>query len=486
MCIYHLLYVMKKRARQTRSFTLKGDDRDNVILAELQPPGYSIKHKARQGRGGGVAIMHPSTLSVTRAEHSVSSPLQYASFEELQCLVHTVPAVRLAVIYRPPPSKTNGLNYKTFCAEIGNYIEQLFLTPGALVIAGDFNIHGDDHSDKEAADFLSLIESSGLKQHVNGPTHGTGHTLDIVLTRDQDSLCHRRPDHCFPDHFPVFCDLSLTTEYSRLQEVTYRKIKAINADCFIRDVSASVLCSTSATTDLDADVALYNTTLSTIVNMHAPEKTRSIPARTQPGWYNEDIRVAKQSRRQAERLWRKTRLTVHHDMFREKCRLVRAQIQEAKKHYYLALITDSKNDARKLFGIVNNLLGRRKETELPTNQPASELVDMFSRFFTDKIANIHRDIGSSNSSDSFGDLLPPVAATMDTLSPVSSDELFSIIIASPSKGCNIDPLPTSLLKTSVCSSAPTFPHGHMNTSMFFLCLLVLFHMHSRWLRSPQN
>ena len=215
---------------------------------------------------------------------------------------------------------------------------------------------------------------------------------------------------------------------------------------------------------LDADVALYNTTLSTIVNMHAPEKTRRIPARPQPGWYNEDIRVAKQSRRQAERLWRKTRLTVHHDMFRERCKLVSAQIQEAKKHYYLALITDSKNDARKLFGIVNNLLGRRKETVLPTNQPASELVDMFSRFFNDKIANIHRDIGSSNSSDSFGDLLPPVSATMDTLPPVSSDELFNIIMASPSKSCNIDPLPTSLLKTYVAPLLP-FLTDTMNKSM---------------------
>ena len=57
---------------------LKGDDRDNVILAELLPPGYTIKHNARQVRGGGVVIMHPSTLSVTRVEHSVSSPPQHS------------------------------------------------------------------------------------------------------------------------------------------------------------------------------------------------------------------------------------------------------------------------------------------------------------------------------------------------------------------------------------------------------------------------
>ena len=92
---------------------------------------------------------------------------------------------------------------------------------------------------------------------------------------------------------------------------------------------------------------------------------------------------------------------------------------------------------------------------LPTNQPACELVDMFSRFFNDKIANIHRDIGSSDGSDSFGDLLPHVSATMDTLPPVSSDELFNIIMASPSKSCGIDPLPTTLLMLlSHCGEYP--------------------------------
>ena len=69
--------------------------------------------------------------------------------------------------------------------------------------------------------------------------------------------------------------------------------------------------------------------------------------------------MAKQSRWQAERLWRKTGLAVHHEVFREKCRLVSAQIQNAKKDYYLTLITDNKDDARRLFGIVNTLLIRR-------------------------------------------------------------------------------------------------------------------------------
>ena len=58
---------------------LKGDERVNVILSELQPPGYTTQHQGRQGRGEGVAIIHPSTLSVTRVAHSAASlPQQVA------------------------------------------------------------------------------------------------------------------------------------------------------------------------------------------------------------------------------------------------------------------------------------------------------------------------------------------------------------------------------------------------------------------------
>ena len=164
---------------------LKGDDRDNVILAELQSLAMQSSTIPDKAARGSCHHAPHSTLSVTRVDHSISSPPQYAYFEELQCHVHTMPAVRLAVIYRPGPSKTNGSNYyKTCYAEIGNYIEQLVLTPGALVIVGDFNIHVDDPSDKAAAEFPSLIESFGPKQHVSDPTHRTGHILNSVLTRD--------------------------------------------------------------------------------------------------------------------------------------------------------------------------------------------------------------------------------------------------------------------------------------------------------------
>ena len=54
--------------------------------------------------------------------------------------------------------------------------------PNKVILAGDFNIHVDDPSNKSAAEFLNTTESFNLAQHVTGPTHTHGHTLELVFT----------------------------------------------------------------------------------------------------------------------------------------------------------------------------------------------------------------------------------------------------------------------------------------------------------------
>lgn len=51
-----------------------------------------------------------------------------------------------------------------------------------LLIVGDFNIHVDDDSDPFARYFINIKDSFHFAQHVSGPTHSKGHTLDLVLT----------------------------------------------------------------------------------------------------------------------------------------------------------------------------------------------------------------------------------------------------------------------------------------------------------------
>ena len=69
---------------------------------------------------------------------------------------------------------------------------------------GDFNFHVEDVKDSENLAFQGLLQSFGLIQHVGCPTHQSGHTLDLIITQEEDSLCVSDPvdkfyisDHSF-------------------------------------------------------------------------------------------------------------------------------------------------------------------------------------------------------------------------------------------------------------------------------------------------
>lgn len=51
----------------------------------------------------------------------------------------------------------------------------------------------DVPSDPHAKVFLDLLSSLGLKKRVNVPTHISGHTLDLLITREHDSITTGEP-----------------------------------------------------------------------------------------------------------------------------------------------------------------------------------------------------------------------------------------------------------------------------------------------------
>ena len=79
----------------------------------------------------------------------------------------------------------------------------------------------------------------------------------------------------------------------------------------------------------------------------------------------------------------------------------------------------------------------------------SELVEAFSDFFIQKVKGIKASIRSLSTHD-----IPrpdPVQTwrPMSTLQPASGQEIHRIILASPNKQCDLDPVPAKLLKLSL-------------------------------------
>ena len=79
--------------------------------------------------------------------------------------------------------------------------------PGKPIILGDFNFHLDEPHRSEVAKFLDILDSYGLEQHVDKPTHISKHILDLVVTRDSEDLGRFWDTGCYfgLDHKMVSC-----------------------------------------------------------------------------------------------------------------------------------------------------------------------------------------------------------------------------------------------------------------------------------------
>ena len=85
---------------------------------------------------------------------------------------------------------------------------------------------------KSSQDFLALIDSFDLKQHVCSPTHRAGHILDLLITRDDDQLFTSVSIHdaAFSDHFVVNCALSMEKPLFTKKQIIYRSFQNFDID----------------------------------------------------------------------------------------------------------------------------------------------------------------------------------------------------------------------------------------------------------------
>ena len=96
----------------------------------------------------------------------------------------------------------------------------------------------------------------------------------------------------------------------------------------------------------------------------------------------------------------------------------------------------------------DSLLGRKKEQSFPPGLNNQELADTFNRFFITKISNIRSDLLGWDTRTS---IAQPVNCLISNalvkFRPLSCDDVSKIVLSSPAKTCNADPIPTELLKS---------------------------------------
>ena len=113
----------------------------------------------------------------------------------------------------------------------------------------------------------------------------------------------------------------------------------------------------------------YNTTLSSLLDKHAPVITK-LTRRQSPSnpWFTPALRAFRSTVRHAENLWKRTH-AADWSCFKSLRNKYHNLILAAKKHYYSNLVSSSSHNPKRLCQTVNNLLHRKSSSPLPSYAP---------------------------------------------------------------------------------------------------------------------
>ena len=444
--------------------TWLGSAIDDHVIHELVPRGYEFHAVSRSGgkRGGGVAVLHKSGLKLKK----VSPRGHFTHFEhaDYHVMIHGV-TFRLCIIYRPPPSKRNGLVNTVFFDQWSAYLDIVMLDSHNIIITGDLNFHLDNPAELDVRRFSETLADRGMTQLVKFPTHRGGHILDVVIVRETGSIISGLPtvyDPCLcdkqgnisGDHLSVRFAVHASKPARLRKVVTFRRLRQICVSDFAQDIASSMdLSSDGSVTEL---VLHYNSDLRSIVDYHAPLQKATVTLRPNSPWFTDTLRQEKRNRRQLERTWLRTGLEVHRQAYRTKCVAFNRLLLTTKSEYFSEKIAICGRDQKQLFHITKNIMGDTGTTNMPSFVSPGALAQRFSDHFTDKVRHIRQGICDRDDNQSsitraaLSDDVCFDGVPLTNFVPITESDVERLVAIAPCKTCELDPIPTWLLKQ--CSS----------------------------------
>ena len=419
---------------------------EDVVIRTITPDGFVCVDRPRSqevsgdrpARGGGVALVFRDTFQYRKLDFD----LDPRTFEFLAVML-TLGGVRTLVvtIYRP-----DGRN-NAFYGEFESLLEMIVVYNCNFIILGDVNIHLDVATDPSAKKFSSTVDSFGLSQMVESPTHRAGHTLDIVLVRrdrsEGVSISVQPP--VISDHSVITIQLPICRPPPISFNVTTRPWKKFDREAFSRELMGSILCSSEdAWNEMSVDdlSEAYSSVLTSLVDRLAPRIVVRKHYRPITPWFNAVCRAEKRRSRCFERVYRRTGLAQDRSNWINQLRSSQLVYQRVQHEFWQTLITNSSGNARKLWNSLSSVMGRNR---CSSTTSSGLTADSFAKFFCDKVSDVR--------SSTAGAADPEYAAfhghPLDEFDLLSISDVVRLIKDSPTKACGLDPIPTWLVKEFV-------------------------------------
>ena len=425
---------------------------NDLCLRRAAPHGYAVTDVPRSvGRGGGVAFIYRKHLKCSR----ITLP-PVTTFETI-CIRLTTdngPVVLLNV-YRPGSARVSSL----FFDELSSVLELLVLHSCPIVIGGDFNMHVHNAADTHALRLSELLSSFDIVQHVQGPTHSSGGTLDLVLTLSscEADVSTVYPARCISDHALVVCILPIAVSAPSTAVQLMRGWRRADRVALRRALEDSPLCRpVPADADVDELFAVYDSTLREVADRIAPSHAvRRRVGHTAP-WFDADCRALRRECRRLERRYRRTCTDTDRrqwvDAVRHRLRVYR----DKKEEYWSGRIAEHSHSSPMLWRSLSYMLGRDRNVTGATGHSA----DGFAVFFSRKV----EDVMAATAQSPKPTMTASAPSSMAVFRSCTQAEIRRIIMTSPSKSCWLDPVPTFLVREVIDVLLP-FVTAMVNASL---------------------
>ena len=186
------------------------------------------------------------------------------------------------------------------------YMENNITDKSEFLLLGDFNIHVNKLHDKEAVTFCDFLSSFGLQNHILFPMHRSQNILDLVITHESiEIVSNFMQGEIISDHFAVLFDLHIPSRPRWERIIKFGKVKETDVSSFATDLWEAFIPLTSP--DLDELLKLvegYNQAVASVLDQHAPLKTKRVVYERYHPWYCSEIGDAVRNCRKLERIWR--------------------------------------------------------------------------------------------------------------------------------------------------------------------------------------
>ena len=242
------------------------------------------------------------------------------------------------------------------------------------------------------------------------------------------------------DHYTIKSNITFRKKYTDDKKlIKFRSLSQINYNKFKFDFT---------NTYRFQNITNFNDSLTSLINVHAPIKSKTITNRTNIPWYNKSLNVLKNNLRKAERLYKFSNSIDNLNRFISLRSTYRHELITYKNLYYNNKLLTFTNNPRKTFKIAYKLLYKNTKTNI-NDIPFTP--DDFSNYFTSKIIDIRSKVEinmtklSNNNPYTYDQ--PLTDCTQLSKFKYPNDDDISTLIKQTNSSSILDPVPTTVLKT---------------------------------------